>query len=183
MDIIQDTIKRRAVEIARIDGLRRKAIAGIESLRSKGLEYSDRRAVQLFIVLSGLATLRGRKEPLLMDLADAFLLTAPRTPDEVGTVEEVLEEAKIYTGSEIVEELKQLVKTAEEELEKFESSEKIGDLEAFIATYRQVKTLQCKARRIPKKVKEKLAGLDAKVNELAEKYKFIELELKNIGAC
>lgn len=183
VDSIQETVRVRAIEITRNDALRKKAISGIEAIRSKGLEYSDRRAVQLFIVLAGLATLRGRREPLLMDLADAFILTTPRTPDEVARVEEILEEARIYTGSEIVREIEQLVKVAREELEKFQSSEKISDLEAFIATYRQLKGLQCKAKRVPKKLREALLTLDAKVNELAEKYKLLGIELRDIGAC
>jgi len=77
-----------------------KYIEALRTLKSKGIELSDRRKIKVLYVASAISMVYGEDLPSLDSLADALRYTAVHDEDDIRKVEEVVMEAKLTPSVE-----------------------------------------------------------------------------------
>ena len=168
VDKIQEIVKSRAITIAKNAKIRKTVVKVVAIMRQEGIEYSDRRVVQLFRVLAGLSMARKKFEPSPIEIGDAFLLTAPMTPEHIPDIEEVLQKSGLYASKEILEKLEQLVKEAENLLAQYRQERKVDQLIAIGDVVKEINKVIQGATRLPKSLVKRIENIIDQYNKEVE---------------
>jgi len=173
VDALQRKVSMKAIEIAQTETIRKKVIQAITALRAEGIEYSDRRSVQVFIVLAGIALLRGNNTPTVIDIADAFTMTAPQTQEHMASVEQALQKAGLYASQQLIEQLNQLISEAENLINQFNQDKSIQTFKALAETIKKINSVVQGAPRLPPSLAKRLEELKNKFDKAKEELQSI----------
>ena len=167
VDAAQGMARKMAMELARNPKIRSAVIKAVVALRSEGVQFSDRRVVQLFRVVAALALARGQANASVVEVADAILYTAPMTPEHVAEVEKVIEKSGILTDNRVLEELEQLLKEADSLLRQYAKSHRVDDLVSARRVLDRAEKVAESAHHLPRSIRTRLESLVAKFNRAA----------------
>jgi len=169
VEAIQKLVGEKAIALARDNKLRHTVAKTISALRTEGIPYSDRRAVQLFRVIAALAMARKLPRPTLTEIGDALLMTAPMTPEHVAEVEEILQKTGLFASAELIQAIEQIVKEAEKLMEEYKQTKRVDILANVGRLISEALNKVNKAPRIPSGLRKRLENLITEYNSEIDK--------------
>jgi len=160
---IQEDVMKLAIKIAKDVNIRSNVVKAVRALRAAGFQYSDRRVIQTFVVIAGLALIRGKRMPDITEIADSLVFMAPMTPEHKADITNILEKVGLYGNPEIIERIEHLVKQAEMLIEQYKKTSSIPVFKTLADVVREIdKNMKVTGGRVPRSLQEKVKNV---VNE------------------
>ena len=102
---LQQLVMLRAQTIVNTPELKNKLLEAFSYLKNEGIEVSDRRKIKILYVTAAISIVSAEESISLESIADALRLSAIHTEDDIAKVEKIVQQAKLSTHQETVQQI------------------------------------------------------------------------------
>jgi len=102
---LQNLVMLRAQTIVNTPELKNKLLESFSYLKNEGIEISDRRKIKILYVSAAISIVSAEETISLESIADALRLTAIHTEDDIAKVEKVIQQARLSTFQETIQQI------------------------------------------------------------------------------
>ncbi len=176
---VQRVVHRRMSAIN--DAVISKYLNALMMLREKGVEVSDRRKVKILKVAAAISVIYMEKEVTPDDVADALRFCAPFDPDDVKKVEEVIEESRMSSLSEVIMKWMMLSNELNNALKALREEQTLQNFQTAVKVYKRLRAELLRAPKTPRlltyvrQIKTQMEGARAELEEIRKKLTSLEI--------
>ena len=126
---LQNLVMLRAQTIINTPNLKNKLLEAFSYLKNEGIEVSDRRKIKILYVTAAISIVSAEDVISLESIADALRLTAIHNEDDIAKVEKIVQQAKLSTHQETIQQILTMASEIRNGIERLNKERTLDSLE------------------------------------------------------